>query len=123
MADIQPPSHKWLDAAQHLWPYISGFILTMFAVVKLWWNDRKETKKRIANVEKIAESAVTEARLQECKTDVLGHDITVEERILEELKVLATETKELRQDMREDNIANAKAHQDILKEVVRLHSS
>jgi len=95
----------------------------MFAVVKLWWNDRKETKKRIANVEKIAESAVTEARLQECKTDVLGHDITVEERILEELKVLATETKELRQDMREDNIANAKAHQDILKEVVRLHSS
>ena len=119
---METPSHKWLDAAQHLWPYVSGVFITMIAVVKLWWSDRKETKRRITNVELIAETAVTEARLQECKTDVLVHDATVEERILEELKILAQETKELRADMREDNQANAKQHQDILTEVVRLHS-
>ena len=119
---METMSQKFMEAMHQLWPYVSGIFITIIAIIKLWWSDRNKTQHRIANVEKIAEHAITEKRLQECKVDVLGHDVTVEERILLELKIIAEETKELREDMREDNKTNAQAHQDIMNTMMRIHN-
>ena len=96
------PEHKFLDLLQHLWPYLAGAAATILGALKLWWSDRQALRVRVQNVEKIAEQAVTEARLQECRVDVDSVD-----------KEILIEIRAIREDMREDNQINAMAHQKL----------
>ena len=45
-------SHKWLDIAQHLSYYISGFFTVVGIVIAFLWKDRNANKKRIVANEK-----------------------------------------------------------------------
>ena len=85
---------------------------------KLWWSDRKALKERVSNIEKIAEHAVTEARLQECRVDVDA----VDEKILIEIRAIR---EDMRKDMRlnaESDIRNAEAHQKIIETSAKRNS-
>ena len=57
---------------------------------------------------------VSHDEMTECKTEVLQHDQHGEEKILDELK-------DLRKDFQRESGENARQHQDILKQVLRLH--
>ena len=61
--------HKILDYIQHIWPVISGVFLFMFAGIKLWHHDKKQTKNRIITLEKLAENAATKADLIDCSKE------------------------------------------------------
>ena len=102
------PEHKVIDLLQHLWPYIAGMFAAIVAGLRIWWSDRKALRLRVQNVEKIAEHAVTEARLQECKVDVDSVD-----------KEILVEIRAIREDMREDNQINAVAHQKIIESAAK----
>ena len=104
------PEHKILDALQHLWPYLAGVMAAIIGGFKLWWSDRKALKERVSNIEKIAEHAVTEARLQECRVDVDA----VDEKILIEIRAI-------REDMREDNRLNTATHDKLMTAILNLH--
>ena len=104
------PEHKILDLLQHLWPYLAGVFAAIVAGLKMWWSDRKALRLRVQNVEKIAEHAVTEARLQECKVDV----DQVDEKILLEIRAI-------REDMREDNRLNTSTHDKLMNAILNLH--
>ena len=102
------PEHKILDALQHLWPYLAGVFAAILGGLKMWWSDRKALRVRVQNVEKIAEQAVTEARLQECRVDVDSVD-----------KEILVEIRAIREDMREDNRMNAESHQKIIESAAK----
>ena len=104
------PEHKILDALQHLWPYLAGVMAAIIGGFKLWWSDRRSIRQRMVNVEKIAEHAVTEDRLRECKGDV---DKT-NESILGEIRAI-------REDMREDNRLNTATHDKLMTAILDLH--
>lgn len=98
------PHPKWLTWLDHTWPYITGVVVTIIAGVKLWWHDRKETKRRIANLEIMAEHMISRDELQACREDVRREDKDILEKIDHSIE------------------ENAKQHQDIMKQIVRLHS-
>ena len=102
------PEHRLLDLLQHIWPYLAGAAATILGAFKLWWSDRRALRVRVQNVEKIAEQAVTEARLQECRVDVDSVD-----------KEILVEIRAIREDMREDNQINAVAHQKIIESAAK----
>ena len=119
---VDVTSHKILDSLQHLWPYVAGISATVVGAFKLWWDDRKKLRSRIANVEIIAQHAVTQEKLAECRADVDEEDTAI-------LK----EIREIRRDMREDNKVNALAHnaimenankqqQELMRAILHLHS-
>lgn len=97
-----------IDAIQHLWPVISGLALTFVAVFRLWWHDRRETKKRIGTLEVMAEHMVTKADLRACREDVRDDHEESLEKIYNEIKT--------------NNSENAQQHQDIMAQMIRLHS-
>ena len=100
-------THKVLDVLQHTWPYVSGVIITMMAGLKLWWSTHRNTQKRITTLENDVKQTVTHEELHACRDDVRDTDVENENKIL-------TEIKHIREDMREDNRINSKAHQDII---------
>ena len=104
------PEHKVIDLLQHLWPYLAGVMAAIIGGFKLWWSDRQALKQRVSNIEKIAEHAVTEARLQECRIDVDKTD----ESILIEIRAI-------REDMREDNRLNTATHDKLMNAILNLH--
>lgn len=83
----------------------------MLAVVRLWWRDRKETKKQVADLRTFAlyakDHMVTKEELQECRDEVRDVDDHNLDMIF----------KEIRENTRE----NATQHQDIMKQILRLH--
>ncbi len=96
---------KWLTWLDHTWPYITGMAATMLGAFRLWCHDRKETKKRIQNLEIMAEHFVSRDDLLACRDDVRREDKEILEKI-------------------DHSIAeNAKQHQDIMKEMMRLHTN
>lgn len=105
---METQTHRWLDYLDHLWPYISGVFITLLAVIRLWWYDRHQTRKRIGNLEVLAEHMVTTADLQACRDNVRDDDEKNMEKVFAEIKEL---TKE-----------NAAQHQDIMKQILRLHA-
>ena len=93
MPDSTP---KWLDAAEHLAPYVTGGLLTVAAGVRWWWRGHKALQKRITNLEVIAENCVLKDDLIECKLDV---DKAIEEKILPEIsKVHERVTQQIKDD-------------------------
>ena len=97
-------AHKVLDIMEHIGPIIVGVFATFLGGIKLWWSSRKKLYARIANVEIIAQHAVTQEKLAECRADVDEEDTAI-------LK----EIREIRRDMREDNKVNALAHNAIME--------
>ena len=114
-------THKVLDALQHIWPYIAGVFATLLGAGKLWWSDRARIRRRIANVEIIAQQAVTQETLKECRDGVADDD-----------HVILEEIRNIRKDMRDDNKLNALAHnaimenankqqQELMRAIIHLH--
>ena len=66
----EPISQKTIDFVQNMWPFISGACVVMVAGTKLWWQDRKDTKNRIKNLEILAEQTVYKPDLHNCREDV-----------------------------------------------------
>jgi len=99
--------HKVLDFVSHLWPYISGVVVTLLAGIRLWWYEKQVTKKRIRTLEALATNMVSKQDLQACRDDVRA----VDEKNLDKLSG----------DIRENMKQNAKEHQDIMKQIIRLH--
>ena len=114
-------THKILDILQHLWPYVSGLFITLAAGARLWWLNYKRTEQRISNVETLAEQAVTEKRLQQCKAEVFHHDAGIEEKILKEIRSIRDEIHGIRHETREDFRSNSEAHEHILDTILKLH--
>ena len=104
--------HKLLDILEHIWPYVTALFLTVIGMIKLWWSDRRATLSRLRNVEVTAKKAVTHEQLHECRTDVAEED-----------HLILSEIRAIRMDMREDNKANAREHQQILKVILNLHKN
>lgn len=105
---METNTHNILDVLDRVWPYVSGVAVTILATVRLWWHDKKVTKARINTLEVMAEHMVTKDELQACRDDVREEDESNLEKIYKEIK--------------ENNQENARQHQDILKQVIRLHS-
>ena len=80
-------THKILVWLEHLWPYISGMVITLLAAAKLWWYDKQQMKQRIANIEIIAQNAVTKSELQACREDVRKEDRLILKEIQESNKL------------------------------------
>ena len=104
---MEAPPHRILDVLSHLWPYVSGIALTLLATVRLWWYDRKETKRRIGTLEVMAEHMVTKDDLQACRDDVRATDDKNLEKLYQEIKT--------------NTAQNAQQHQDIMAQMMRLH--
>ena len=103
---MESNSHRIFDILNHVWPYLSGAILIMFAGTKLWWYDRRETKRRIVALEVLAENLVNKDDLQECRDDVRQVDDDNLEKIFTEL--------------RKHTANNAQQHQDIMNKIIDL---
>ena len=111
---MSPDTHKWLDFAQHLGYYISGFFTVVMAVFGLWWHDRKTDKKRITTLERLAENTPTKQDLMDCSDD---KDAQHHEGIKDVLKAV----QGVRDDNKKSNETNSQQHQDILEKMVDLH--
>jgi len=111
---VETGLHKILNIFEHVYPYIAGFILTMFALTKLWLRDRKETKKRIGTLEVMAEHMVTQEDLQECRDEVRHVDEQNLEKIYDEIKANTKENAQQHQDISNNMV-------DMMKQIVRLH--
>lgn len=89
--------HKLLNYLEHLWPYLSGFALTLMAGFKLWWSDKRALDKRIANneilVEHIREHMATKVDLNACKDEVDEQDRNNMALVLQEIQVVRLENK------------------------------
>ena len=104
---VEDNTHKVIDEVSKVWPLISGVALTISASIGLWWHDRKETKKRIGTLETLATNMVTQKELQACRDDVREDHVENLEKIYNEIK--------------ENTSENARQHQDIMSQIVRLH--
>lgn len=102
-----PPSHGLLDIIQHTWGIISGLFLVVFTVIGWWWTDKKHTKKRILNLEIIAEQVVTKSDLRECKE-------AVDKNRQDALSSLSRDIKNL-------GDKNEAQHNDIMSHVIKLY--
>lgn len=106
-------THKIIDVLQHIWPYLSGLAITFLAALKLWWNERRETRKRLKNqeilVDHIIREKVSHKELQACRDDVRHDNDTHIDNIYARLDKHALE--------------NAQQHQDILNQIIRLHTN
>ena len=118
--------HKILNWLEHIWPLMSGIAITIMAVFRLWWYDKKVVKKRIATLEALADNMATQSDLRDCRDSVDKQDA-------ENLKVVLLEIKGVRNDIRQDTASNnnqhqairkdmAKSNENILLEMSRLHS-
>jgi len=71
---MSPDTHKWLDFAQHLGYYISGFFAVVGAVFMYWRSEKKADRERLGKNEKqiaqlvwLAENSLaTKDELTEC---------------------------------------------------------
>ena len=99
--------HKMLDVLSHIYPYVAGIFITMVAVVRLWWHNRQETRRRIATLEIMAERMASQDDLQACRDEVRHVDEQNLEKIYNEMK--------------ENNRDNAQQHNDILNQSIGLH--
>lgn len=108
---METNTHQIVDVFQHLWAYISGFFLTMIAALKLWWHDRKVTKRMVAdNAQAIVlmnEKMVTHPDLQNCRDDVRA----VDDENLEKIYDL----------IREGNKENHQQHIDLGAQILDTH--
>lgn len=67
--------HKITDVINdHVWQFITSVFIVLAAGIKLWWSDRKDTKKRIKNneisFEWLKHNTITKKELQDCRDDV-----------------------------------------------------
>lgn len=108
MADMPTGHHKWLDMIEHIWPLLSGIGITILAAVKLWWNERQQTKKRIETLEVMCEHMVSKDELQACRDDVRETDLRETEKIYDAIEKNSAE--------------NNRQHQEIMKTILELHS-
>lgn len=117
MAHIEG-GHKLLHIFEHIWPYVTGVFAVIIGGLKLWWSDKQKTKKRISNIEYITqwlkENSITSDDLKACREEVREVDD-------KNLEVIFDEIKTLRRDIRHDSKSNAEQHQDILKQIIKLH--
>lgn len=104
---MEANTHKILDVLEHIWPYVSGIVLTMAAGVRLWWYDRRQVKHRIATLEVLAEQSVTQRDLQECRDDVRNDDDS-------NLNKIYNKIDEITRD-------NSQQHQDIMNTILQIH--
>lgn len=104
---METNTDKVFSFFDQMWPFISGIVLTIIAVIKLWWSDRQAVKRRIIALEVIAEASVSKSELQACRDDVR----VVDESNLEKIYGL----------IRDNNENNAQQHQDIMHEIIELH--
>jgi hypothetical protein len=107
--------HRVLNILEHLWPYVSGLVLIMGATMKLWWHGRREIKKRIVVLEKLAENGASQDDLRDCRAGV-------DEQDAENLKIVLGEIKELRGEIRQDTKESVEARKQDTKENVEAHS-
>lgn len=107
-------THKVLDFLEHLWPYISGMVVVFIGSIRLWWTDRKNTRKRIQTLEVLAENMVTTDDLHVCRDEVREQDE-------KNLDMVFKELKGLRGEIKEESRINAQQHQDLMKQIIRLH--
>lgn len=109
-------THKAFDLLQHVWPYISGMFITLVAIVKFWFAERKALNSRIKNLEIIAENSATKAELYSCKEEVYAQDLINLEKIYEEIKIL-------RKESQDEAHSNSQQHQDIMNTIIRMLSN
>ena len=103
--------HKILDILEHIWPYVTGMTVTLLAAMKLWWSDRKETKKRINEnaeaIRAISSNMVSHDDLHACREDVRDVD---DENLIRVLDRIEENAKD-----------NARQHLDIMNQIIALH--
>ena len=104
---METNTHKALDFIEHLWPLLSGIVITLLAIIKLWWHSHRETKSRIKNLEVLAENSVTHKELQACRDNVREED---ERNLTAVLKEMKDQSKE-----------NASQHENIVNQIIQLH--
>ena len=102
----EPFSHKTLDFVQNMWPLISGVFIVMVAGTKLWWQDRKDTKNRIKNLEILAEQTVYKTDLHDCREDVRLVDNGNMDKITKSIS-----------DLRDHN---DKQHSEVMNHIIKL---
>ena len=112
--------HKILNWLEHIWPLMSGIAITIMAVFRLWWYDKKVVKKRIATLESLAEHMATQDDLRECREGVDKQDADNLKVVLDEIK-----TGERRNDEKHNAILKDMnvLHQKTMETMLELHSS
>ena len=98
---------------------MSGIAITIMAVFRLWWYDKKVVKKRIATLETLANNMATQSDLRDCRDSVDKQDADNLKAVLDEIK-----TSERRNDEKHDDILkdmNA-LHQKTMETMLELHS-
>ena len=96
--------HKILDILEHIWPYVTTVFVIISTGVTLWWTDRKQIKKDIAEQRRLIlwlkDNSVTYKDLHACREDVREVDDNNLEKIFtafdEERKLNRTEHNEIK---------------------------
>jgi hypothetical protein len=104
-------THKLLDAALHVWPFLAAIGAMILTGIKLWWSDRQQIKRETSDLRRVVlwlkENSVTHKELHDCRDDVRAADDQNLEKIYKEIKI--------------NQQVNAQQHQDIMSEIIRIH--
>ena len=110
--------HKWLDIAQHLSYYISGFFVVAGIVISFLWKDRNANKKRIiANEKQYEQLAWMMKHRVATKGDLVECSKEKDEQHHKGIKDVLSELQGVRGEVRHGNDNNSQQHQDIHKEI------
>lgn len=99
--------HRFLVLLEHLWPPLAVIGASMFTGVRLWWVDRRKTRKRIDTLEIVAEDCITKAE---------HIDKTLENKVIPKIEQLG------RDAMERDRI-NALAHERMYTAMIARNKS
>ena len=120
---MSPDNHKWLDFAQHLSYYISGFFITIGAVFAYWRSEKKADRERLVKNEKQIEQLIwlsknklaTKDELAECGAEKDKQHHTGIRDVLIRLDENAEEHGEILKTMNTQ-------HSETLNTMLKLHS-
>ena len=79
MSDLQF-EHKYLHYAKDLWPFVTGFLVVIFAAFKLMWY-------------RLTSNYVTKAELKACREDVRAVDDKNLNTVFKEIRIMRSENE------------------------------
>ena len=100
-------NHNYLRVLEQVWPAAAGLVLTVAAGAQAMWNRHRDTRRRISNLEILAEHLVTQSDLQSCRDSVRDEQTKHIENIYNEMKRASEE--------------NSKEHMAMLNTILDLH--
>ena len=127
---MDPKTDHLFHLFEHLWIPIStvvgGIFATIIGAVGIAMKAHKDIRKRIENLEILAENFASRDELNELRKESDNQDNNNLDKIFKAINDNAREQRqalaEMRKEQQKEGRQNADEHQDILKHIIKLHS-